>query len=158
MKSLLKIIPWRLFLASVAVALFYYVQINVFLFYSSFVCVQQSTRSVALIDHLSHCSVSFYMLIRARIVNTTKLRPSFCVRQCPHSLRKQAYFRSSLLSTHAKKRIRTFWNRIFLIRRVGVDGARLRVVPHFSSGIVERAVRERALKSPHARKGDTMGP
>ena len=33
--------------------------------------------------------------------------------------------------------------------------ARLRVVPHFSSGIVGRAKRERAWKSPHARKGDT---
>ena len=32
---------------------------------------------------------------------------------------------------------------------------RLRVVPHFSSGIVKRAKRERAWKSPHARKGDT---
>ena len=32
---------------------------------------------------------------------------------------------------------------------------RLRVVPHFSSGIVERAKRERAWKSSHARKGDT---
>ena len=33
---------------------------------------------------------------------------------------------------------------------------RLRVVPHFSSGIVERPKRERARKSPpHARKGDT---
>ena len=31
---------------------------------------------------------------------------------------------------------------------------RLWVVPHFSSGIVERAKRERAWKSPHARKGD----
>ena len=30
--------------------------------------------------------------------------------------------------------------------------SRLRVVPHFSSGIVERAKRERAWKSPHARK------
>ena len=29
--------------------------------------------------------------------------------------------------------------------------ARLRVVPHFSSGIVERAKRERVWKSPHAR-------
>ena len=35
---------------------------------------------------------------------------------------------------------------------------RLRVVPHFSSGIVERAKRERAGKSPHARKGDTLSP
>ena len=33
---------------------------------------------------------------------------------------------------------------------------RLRVVPHFSSGIVERAKREHAWKSPHARKGDIM--
>ena len=33
--------------------------------------------------------------------------------------------------------------------------ARLRVVPHFSAGIVKRAKRERAWKSPHARKGDT---
>ena len=33
--------------------------------------------------------------------------------------------------------------------------ARLRVVPHFSSGIVERTKRERAWKSPRARKGDT---
>ena len=32
---------------------------------------------------------------------------------------------------------------------------RLQVVSHFSSGIVERAKRERAWKSPHARKGDT---
>ena len=30
--------------------------------------------------------------------------------------------------------------------------SRLRVVPHFSSGIVERTKRERAWKSPHARK------
>ena len=33
--------------------------------------------------------------------------------------------------------------------------SRLRVVPHFSSGIVERAKRERSWKSAHARKGDT---
>ena len=32
---------------------------------------------------------------------------------------------------------------------------RLRLVPHLSSGIVERAKRERAWKSPHTRKGDT---
>ena len=32
--------------------------------------------------------------------------------------------------------------------------ARLRVVTHFSSGILERTKRERAWKSPHARKGD----
>ena len=32
---------------------------------------------------------------------------------------------------------------------------RLRVVPHFPSGIVERTKLERAWKSPHARKGDT---
>ena len=33
---------------------------------------------------------------------------------------------------------------------------RLRVVAHFSSGIVGRAKREWAWKSPHARKGDTL--
>ena len=32
---------------------------------------------------------------------------------------------------------------------------RLRVVPHFSSGLVGRAKRELAWKSPHATKGDT---
>ena len=35
------------------------------------------------------------------------------------------------------------------------DWIRLRVVPHFSSGIVERTKHERAWKSTHARKGDT---
>ena len=35
------------------------------------------------------------------------------------------------------------------------SSTRLREVPHFSSGIVERAKREHAWKSPHARKGDT---
>ena len=35
---------------------------------------------------------------------------------------------------------------------------RLREVPHLSSGIVERAKRERPWKSPHARKGDTRHP
>ena len=34
-------------------------------------------------------------------------------------------------------------------------GRRLRVVPHFSSGIVERSKREPAWKSSHARTGDT---
>ena len=38
---------------------------------------------------------------------------------------------------------------------LGFSWIRLRVVPHFSSGIVERAKHERAWKSPHARKGDT---
>ena len=33
--------------------------------------------------------------------------------------------------------------------------ARLQVVPHFSSGIVERAKCERTWKSPHARKSNT---
>ena len=32
---------------------------------------------------------------------------------------------------------------------------RIRVVPHFPSGIIERAKRQRAWKSPHTRKGDT---
>ena len=38
---------------------------------------------------------------------------------------------------------------------ISLRSNRLQVVPHFSSGIVERAKRERAWKSPHARKGDT---
>ena len=37
------------------------------------------------------------------------------------------------------------------------DSYRLQVVPHFSSGIVERAKRERACKSPHARKARRGG-
>ena len=41
----------------------------------------------------------------------------------------------------------TFWFQFFCLR--------LRVVPHFSSGIVERVRRECAWKSPHARKYDT---
>ena len=40
-------------------------------------------------------------------------------------------------------------------RLVYTPQIRLRAVLHFSSGIVERAKRERAWKSPHARKGDT---
>ena len=40
----------------------------------------------------------------------------------------------------------TLWN-----KRNWLVSTRLRVVPHFSSGIVERAKRERAWKSPHAR-------
>ena len=40
-------------------------------------------------------------------------------------------------------------------RIIGVNWPRLRVVPHFSSGIVERAKRQREWKSPHARKGET---
>ena len=37
------------------------------------------------------------------------------------------------------------------------SAARLRAVPHFSSGIVERAKCKSAWKSPHVRKGDTRG-
>ena len=37
-----------------------------------------------------------------------------------------------------------------------LSNVRLRVVPHFSSGIVERAKREGVWKSPDARKGDTL--
>ena len=44
---------------------------------------------------------------------------------------------------------------IKLVLIKGLIKLRLRVDPHFSSGIVERAKRERARKSPHARKGDT---
>ena len=41
---------------------------------------------------------------------------------------------------------------VLLIGRANLS---LRVVPHFSSGVAERAKRKRAWKSPHARKGDT---
>ena len=46
----------------------------------------------------------------------------------------------------------------YLKKKMLPKQGRLRVVPHFSSGIVERAKRERAWKSPHARKGDTQPP
>ena len=46
------------------------------------------------------------------------------------------------------------WNKLLLILLWARDIRRLRVVPHFSSGIVEWAKRERGWKSPHARKGD----
>ena len=56
----------------------------------------------------------------------------------------------------------SIWVLLELVRRwtqhftkVDQKKPRLRVVPHFSSGIVEGAKRERAWKSPHARKGDT---
>ena len=39
---------------------------------------------------------------------------------------------------------------------LGPTLSRLRVVPHFSSGIVEWAKRKRAWKSPQARKGDKI--
>ena len=39
---------------------------------------------------------------------------------------------------------------------LGPTLSRLRVVPHFSSGIVERAKHERTWKSPHTRKGNTQ--
>ena len=41
--------------------------------------------------------------------------------------------------------------------REGPKKCRLRVVSYFSSGIIERAKRERAWKSPHAWKGDARG-
>ena len=44
------------------------------------------------------------------------------------------------------------WGRGFPI--IMLSTRRLRVVPHLSSGIVKQAKRERAWKSPHARKGD----
>ena len=47
------------------------------------------------------------------------------------------------------------WRREMTAVFSGYVSVRLRVVPHFSSGIVERVKRERAWKSPHARKGDT---
>ena len=45
--------------------------------------------------------------------------------------------------------------RVFWLEHVFPSLIRLRVVPYFSSGIVERAKRERAWKSTHARKGDS---
>ena len=45
---------------------------------------------------------------------------------------------------------------VFCYKRVfAMAEFRLRVVPHFSSGIVERVKRKHAWKSPHARKGYT---
>ena len=49
----------------------------------------------------------------------------------------------------------SIWNARTCLNEFIWTSNRLRVVPHFSSGIVERAKRERAWKSPHARKGDT---
>ena len=46
------------------------------------------------------------------------------------------------------------WKREAMISNI-VAPTMLRVSPHFSSGIVERAKRERAWKSPLARNGDT---
>ena len=40
----------------------------------------------------------------------------------------------------------------------GYVSVRLRVVPHYSSGIAERAKRERAWKSPHARRAICVSP
>ena len=48
--------------------------------------------------------------------------------------------KSGVMTDYEKKNLKSF---------------RLRVVPHFFSRIVERAKRELARKSPHARKGDT---
>ena len=55
----------------------------------------------------------------------------------------------SYLGNHYRK---TFWHQKSFI---SYGKSRLRVVPHFFSGIVERAKRERTWKSPHVRKGDT---
>ena len=54
-----------------------------------------------------------------------------------------------------KAALRALFAKIRNITSQSSRARRLRVVPHFSSGIVERAKRERAWKSPHARKGDT---
>ena len=53
------------------------------------------------------------------------------------------------------KRKICYFRVLWCIKRESPFEYRLRVVPHFSLGIVERAKRERAWKSPHARKGDT---
>ena len=73
----------------------------------------------------------------------------------PHSWENESSrngLRSGLCWTHTallwgNRFWRRSWNRIR-------DVARLQVVHHFSSGIGERAKRERAWKSPHARKGE----
>ena len=58
----------------------------------------------------------------------------------------------------ARSKVKTFTDVVLGLLQfpAKIKQARLRVVPHFSSGIVERAKRERAWKSPHARKGDTF--
>ena len=68
------------------------------------------------------------------------------------SLRTQVYFQLSLLSTQ-KVIIPVLPKK--LKYTVYLKPSRLRVVPHFSSGIVEPAKCEHAWKSPHARKGNT---
>ena len=66
-----------------------------------------------------------------RLIQTTPMVwASFAHSRCPWSIRVQTH-QNAFLSSQI---------------------CRLRVVPHFSSGIVERAKRERAWKSPHARK------
>ena len=50
------------------------------------------------------------------------------------------------------------WRREMTAVFSGYVSVRLRVVPHYSSGIVERAKRERAWKSPHARRAIRVSP
>ena len=57
-----------------------------------------------------------------------------------------AGFSSTTLEKRDKNRI--------LSRRIVASFNRLRVVPYFPSGMVERTKRERPWKSPHARKAD----
>ena len=66
------------------------------------------------------------------------------------SLKRNSYHELDV-SVHFKSN----WNlQILVFKKRG----RLRVVPHFSSGIVERAKREGAWKSTHARKGVIIWP
>ena len=60
-----------------------------------------------------------------------------------------------LKALHLRRKTDTECLAISLTSRGLTIPCRLRVVPHFSSGIVERAKSERAWKSPHARKCDT---
>ena len=71
------------------------------------------------------------------------LRSPFVTCQYPEGFRW-------LTSRHPKPRVGKLKRDKF-----GKERSRLRVVPHFPSGIVERAERKRAWKSPHARKDDT---
>ena len=64
----------------------------------------------------------------------------------------QGWRQGQRLNVTAQWRDHLHWERDFTASMIS---PRLRVVPHFSSGIVERAKHERAWKSPHARKSDT---
>ena len=63
----------------------------------------------------------------------------------------RSVFLATLILQSWKQKLRMIDNSLVWI--LMTSRARLRVVPHFCSGIVERAKRERAWKSPHTRIG-----